>query len=125
MAYVEGFVIAVPTARKQEFIDHARLADAVFMEHGAIRIFECWGSDVPHGKVTDFHRAVAAKDDESVVFSWIEWPDKATSQAMHAKMEEITSTDPRFSLEHNPPPFDGKRMIYGGLEPVVILGERR
>ncbi len=124
MTYVQGFVIPVPTANKQAFIDHARMADPVFMEHGALRIYECWGSDVPRGKATDFYGAVAAKDDESVVFSWIEWPDKATADAMHAKMEEITTTDPRFSMEHNPPPLDGKRMIFGGFEPVVVMGEQ-
>jgi len=123
MAYVEGFVIAVPTANKDKFIAHARLADEVFLEHGALRVWECWGEDVPHGKQTDFHRAVATTEDESVVFSWIEWPDKATSDAVLAQMEEITTTDPRFSMEMNPPPFDGKRMIYGGFVPVVTLGE--
>ena len=123
MSYVEGFVIPVPAARKAEFVEHARKADAVFMEHGALRVFECWAQDVPHGQQTDFYRAVGAKADETVVFSWIEWPDKATSQAMHAKMDEITRTNPRFGMEHNPPPFDGKRMIFGGFEPVVILGE--
>jgi uncharacterized protein YbaA (DUF1428 family) len=122
MTYVQGFVMAVPTANKQKFIDHARQADAVFMEHGALHIFECWGSDVPQGKVTDFYGAVAAKEDETVVFSWIEWPDEATCRAMEAKMEDIMKSDPRFSMEHNPPPFDGKRMIYGGFEPVVVLG---
>ena len=123
MSYIQGFVIPVPTASKDAFIAHARKADEVFLEHGALKIWECWGDDVPHGKQTDFHSAVAAREDETIVFSWIEWPDKATSEAMHAKMEEITSSDPRFSMELNPPPFDGKRMIYGGFEPVVILGE--
>lgn len=124
MTYIQGFAIPVPTASKQAFIEHARLADAVFIEQGALRIWECWGTDVPHGQQTDFHRAVAAQSDETVVFSWIEWPDKATADAMHAKMDEISQTDPRFSMEHNPPPFDGKRMIYGGFEPVVVLGEQ-
>jgi uncharacterized protein YbaA (DUF1428 family) len=123
MSYIEGFVIPVPTARKQDFIAHARMADAVFIEHGALRIMECWGSDVPHGKQTDFYGAVAALEDETVVFSWIEWPDEATAKAMHAKMDEITASDPRFSMAHNPPPFDGKRMIYGGFAPIVELGE--
>jgi uncharacterized protein YbaA (DUF1428 family) len=123
MSYIQGFVIPVPTANKQAFIDHARKADEVFMEHGALRIWECWGDDVPHGKQTDFYRAVAATEDETVMFSWIEWPDKATSDAMHGRMEEIMQNDPRFSMEHNPPPFDGKRMIFGGFSPVVKLGD--
>lgn len=123
MTYIEGFVIAVPSASRDAFITHARLADEVFLEHGALKVWECWGEDVPHGKLTDFHRAVAAQADESVVFSWIEWPDKATRDAMQKKMGEITTTDPRLSMESNPPPFDGKRMIYGGFVPVVTLGE--
>ena len=123
MTYVEGFVIAVPTANKDQFIEHARIIDEVFMEHGALRILECWGDDVPHGKMTDFYGAVKATEDESVVFSWIEWPDKATRDAQMAKLQKAMETDPRFSLENNPTPFDGRRMIYGGFQPVVILGE--
>ena len=123
MNYVDGFVIAVPTANKQKFIDHAATADSVFIELGALRVLECWGEDVPNGKQTDFYRAVDATEDETVIFSWIEWPDKATADAMHAKMGEITTNDPRFSMELNPPPYDGNRMIYGGFETVVVLGE--
>ena len=70
MAYYDGFVLAVPTADRQKFIDHANSADVVFKEQGAIRIVEAWGDDVPKGKVTDFQGAVQAKDDETVVFSW-------------------------------------------------------
>lgn len=122
MSYIEGFVIAVPSANRDAFITHARMGDEVFLEHGALKVWECWGEEVPHGKLTDFHRAVAAQADETVVFSWIEWPDKATRDAMHKKMEEIVTTDPRLSMESNPPPFDAKRMIYGGFVPVVTLG---
>jgi uncharacterized protein YbaA (DUF1428 family) len=121
MSYIDGFVIAVPTANRQKFIDHARTADSVFLEMGALRILECWGDDVPEGKQTDFRRAVQAKDDESVVFSWVEWPDKATRDACMGKMEELSKTDDRFNPEKNPMPFDGKRLIYGGFAPVVTL----
>ena len=117
MAYIDGFVIAVPNANKATFLEHARDMDSVFMEFGATRIVECWGDDVAHGKQTDFYRAVAAKDDERVVFSWIEWPDKATRDAgMDAAMK-----DPRFSPENSTMPFDGARMIYGGFAPVLDL----
>ena len=118
MAYIDGFVIAVPTANKQAFIDFARRFDPIFIEHGATRVLECWGDDVPHGKQTDFHRAVAAKDDESVLFSWIEWPDKATRDAGNDKVMK----DPRMDPASNPMPFDGARMIYGGFAPVLELG---
>ena len=128
MSYIDGFVIAVPTANKQKFIDHATLGDGVFMDLGALRVVECWGDDVPNGKVTDFRRAVQAKDDETVVFSWIEWPDKATRDATYAKMSAWSKNpeqaDPRMDPQKNPMPFDGMRLIYGGFTPLVELGAR-
>ncbi len=117
MSYIDGFVLAVPTANKQKFIDHAREGDAVFIEYGATRVLECWADDVKPGKQTDFMKAVQAKDDETVVFSWIEWPDKATRDAGMEKAME----DPRLKPENNPMPFDGMRLIYGGFSPVVDL----
>ena len=121
MPYIDGFVIAVPKANKQKFIDHAKLGDAVFMDLGAIRILECWEDDVPDGKVTDFRRAVQATSDEAVVFSWIEWPDKPTRDAGMKKMMDSMNTDPRMDPAKNPMPFDGKRLIFGGFAPVVTL----
>lgn len=121
MAYIDGFVIAVPTAGKEKFTRHANTADAVFMELGATRILECWGDDVPDGKLTDFRRAVQATEEETVVFSWVEWPDKATRDKAFGKMQEMMKTDPRLNPEKNPMPFDGARMIYGGFTPVVTL----
>ena len=122
MAYMDGFVIAVPKANREKFIAHAALGDTVFMELGATRILECWEDEVPNGKQTDFRRAVQATEDEAVVFSWIEWPDKATRDAAMAKMMggELSS-DPRMDQTKNPMPFDGKRMVFGGFVPVVEL----
>lgn len=122
MAYIDGFVIAVPTANRERFIEHARKADALFIEQGATRIWECWGDDIPDGKQTDFRRAVQAKEDETVVFSWIEWPDKETRDRVFARMEDLMRDD-AWNPEINPVPFDGKRMIYGGFTPVVRMGE--
>ena len=116
MSYVDGFVMAVPAANKQKFLDHANTGDPVFIEFGALRVVECWGDDVPHGKQTDFYRAVEAKDDEAVLFSWIEWPDKATRDAGMQKVMEDPRMDP-----NNPMPFDGKRLIYGGFSPVLEI----
>ena len=115
MNYIDGFdtVIAVPTSDKAKFVDHARRMDAIFIELGALRVVECWGSDVPDGKRTDFKRAVQASADETVAFSWIEWPDKATRDAAMAKLR----SDPRMMAE--PMPFDGKRMIFGGFETII------
>ena len=122
MSYIDGFVIAVPTANKQKFFDHAKLGDSLFIDLGATRVVECWGDDVRDGKVTDFRKAVQAKDDETVVFSWIEWPDKATRDAAMAKMMSGELKDDRMDPEKNPMPFDGKRMIFGGFAPVVEVG---
>ena len=119
--YVDGFVCAVPTAKKQEFIDHAKLADSVFTDHGATRVVECWGDAVPEGKVTDFRRAVKATEDETIVFAWIEWPDKQKRDAAMERMEDLWKTDDRMNPEKNPMPFDGMRLIYGGFSPVVEL----
>ena len=121
MTYVDGFVIAVPKSNKQKFIEHAEKGDGVFYDLGAKRILECWGDDVPNGKHTDFRRAVQATDDEEVVFSWVEWPDKATRDAAMSKITELMKTDPRMNPQTNPMPFDGKRMIFGGFTPVVRL----
>jgi uncharacterized protein YbaA (DUF1428 family) len=121
MAYIDGFVIAVPTANKTEFVRHANEIDKLFLELGAIRVMECWGDDVPDGKLTDFRRAVQATTDETVAFSWVEWPDKKTRDAAFGKMEELMKTDARMDPANNPMPFDGKRMIFGGFVPVVTL----
>ena len=115
MAYIDGFVIPVKTGDKDAFLAHAKAVDALFLEWGALRVVECWGDDVPTGKTTDFARAVQAGDDETVVFSWIEWPDKATRDAAMEKMQ----SDPR--MMEQPMPFDGKRMIYGGFDPIFDL----
>jgi uncharacterized protein YbaA (DUF1428 family) len=113
MSYVDGFVAAVPAANKDAFLAHATAALTLFKEFGAIRVVECWGDDVPDGKVTDFRRAVQAKADESVVFSWIEWPSKEVRDAGMKRMME----DAR--MRENPMPFDGQRLIFGGFQPIL------
>ena len=122
---MDGFVIAVPSENRAAFIAHAQRADSVFIEMGALRVVECWGDDVPEGKITDFRRAVQATAEETVVFSFIEWPDKATRDAAMQKlsgwMENPETADPRMSPVENPMPFDGMRLIYGGFTPVVDL----
>lgn len=116
MSYIDGFVIAVPNANREKFIEHARTFDPFFLKVGALRVVECWGDDVPDGKVTDFRRAVQAQQGESVVFSWVEWPDKATRDAGMAKFME----DPSMAAASDCP-FDAKRMIFGGFTSVVSL----
>jgi len=115
MTYLEGFVAAVPAANKDAYRKHAAEAAPLFKEFGATRLVETWGDDVPDGKVTDFKRTVKAKDDEVVVFSWIEYPSK---EARNAANEKIM-TDPRMREMGASMPFDGQRMIFGGFAPFV------
>lgn len=121
MAYIDGFVIACPKTKQNEFVKHASTIDAMFLEMGALRVVECWADDVPTGSLTDFRMAVKATDDEDVAFSWIEWPDKATRDTAMAKLRDPETTDPRMDPAKNPMPFDGKRMIFGGFAPVVDI----
>jgi uncharacterized protein YbaA (DUF1428 family) len=86
-------------------------ASRVFKEYGALRVVEAWGDDVPDGKVTDFRRAVAAKDGEVIVFSFIEWPSKGARDEAWPKL----MADPRMKPDKATMPFDGQRMIYGGF----------
>jgi uncharacterized protein YbaA (DUF1428 family) len=115
MTYLEGFVAAVPAANKETYRKHAAEAAPLFKEFGATRMVEAWGDDVPEGKVTDFRKTVKAKDDEVVVFSWIEYPSR---EARNAANEKIMS-DPRMKEMGASMPFDGKRMIYGGFAPFI------
>jgi uncharacterized protein YbaA (DUF1428 family) len=110
MPYIDGFVAAVPAENKQAYIEHARAASVLFKEWGATRCVETWGNDVPAGEQTDFMKAVAATPGEIVVFSWVEYPDKATRQAAGEKMMQ----DPR--MQALKMPFDGARLIYGGFD---------
>jgi len=115
MSYIEGFVVAVPAANKQAYLKQAADAAPMFREFGVTRHVEAWGEDVPDGKVTDFKGAVKAEPDEAVVFSWFEYPDKATRDAANEKM----MSDPRMKEMGASMPFDGKRMIVGGFEPIL------
>ena len=116
MSYVDGFVIAVPSGNKEAFRKQAASAAPVFLENGATRVVECWGDDVPDGKVTDFKRAVQAGPGENVVFSWIVWPSKAARNQGNRKV----MGDPR--MQPTDMPFDGKRLIFGGFELLLDSG---
>lgn len=111
MGYIDGFVAAVPNENREKYLEHARVSAVVFKDHGATRVVECWGDDVPEGEVTSFSLAVKREADESVLFSWVEWPSK---EARDAGWEKIMA-DPRMQPDENPMPFDGKRLIYGGF----------
>jgi uncharacterized protein YbaA (DUF1428 family) len=113
MPYIEGFVAAVPTANKEEYLKQAKKGAAYFKKLGATRCVECWGDDVPKGTLTDFYKATQAKPDETPIFSWVEYPDKATRDAANKKMME----DPDAAKQELP--FDGARMFWGGFQQIV------
>lgn len=117
MNYIDGFVAAVPTAKREAYREHAEKAAAIFKEHGALKAVECWGDDVPEGKLTSFSMAVKRTEDETVVFSWIVWPSREARDAAWKKV----MADPRMQPDANPMPFDGQRMIYGGFETLVDM----
>jgi len=119
MTYITGAVAAVPTANKGKYAEHVAAVWPLFESYGASRMVETWGADVPKGTVTDFYGAVDAKEGETIVFSWIEWPDNATADASWQKMQE----DPAMK-ELPEMPFDGSRMIFGGFAPVYEGGTR-
>lgn len=114
MEYVDGTIVAVPTANKDAYIEFSKKVSPIFKEHGALSVVECWGDDVPEGKLNSFHTATIRKPDETIVFSWITWPSKAVRDA---GMEKVMS-DPRMSPETSPMPFDGQRMLIGGFETI-------
>jgi uncharacterized protein YbaA (DUF1428 family) len=115
MSYVDGFVIAVPNENREAYRELAEKAAGLFREYGALRVVECWGDDVPEGKVTSFPMAVKRKEDETVVFSWILWPSKAVRDGGLKK----ALADPRMAMPPDAMPFDGQRMIFGGFEVMV------
>ena len=121
MTYFEGFLVPVPESRRDEYRKHAADAAPLFHEFGVKRHVEAWDSDVPEGKVTDFRKAVDARADEKVVFSWFEYPDKAARDAANEKM----TNDPRMKEMGASMPFDGKRMIFGGFEAIVEEGSSK
>lgn len=118
MTYVEGFLTPVPTANKDAYKKHAEGAVELFRGLGATRFVEAWGDDVPDGKVNDLKKSVDLKDDETVLFSWLEYPDKATRDAANEKM----MNDPNSAEMMKDMPFDGSRMIFAGFEPIVDVG---
>ena len=113
MTYVNGFVIAVPTDRREEYRKFAELAAPIFREAGALQVVECWGDDVPEGKLTSFPMAVKLEAGETVVFSWITWPNRqARDEGMQKSMVDLNQQPGEM-------PFDGKRMIFGGFQMIV------
>jgi uncharacterized protein YbaA (DUF1428 family) len=114
MTYVDGFIVPVPTDKKDAYVEMAAKAAPIFQEHGALHVMECWGNDLPRGKTTDFFMAVKAGEGENVVFSWIVWPSKETRDKGWEKVMADERMQPPADM-----PFDGKRMFWGGFETLV------
>lgn len=114
MAYIDGTIIPVPAARKDDYIALAKTMAAAFIEHGATQVVDAWPDDVPQGKLTDFHRSVAVEEGEVPVLGWIVWPSKAVRDAGWEKV----MADPRMPKDMSAMPWDGKRMIFGAFDVV-------
>jgi len=117
MAYVDGFIVPVPKAKLEAYKEMARTAGDVWMEHGALSYVECIGDDIPYGEMTSFPRSVQATEEETVVFSWITYKDRASRDEILAKV----MADPRLAGEDWKQVFNGKRMIYGGFQAFLTL----
>lgn len=116
MSYVDGFLIPVPDARKEEYRAHEAEWWPWFQARGATSLVVCWGDNVPAGTQTDFRRAVDLQEGETVVFAWMAWPDKATrDKAFEGMMEDE-------GMSAAVMPFDGKRLVYGGFSPILTMG---
>ena len=118
--YIQGFLVPVPADKKEQYREVAQKFAEIMKDHGLIEDVEAWEENVPDGDHTDFRKAVKLEEGEKVVFSWLVWPDKETCDAAHEKM----MTDPRMKDFGEQMPFDGKRMIYGGFEPIVTFGRK-
>nr|WP_294848842.1 DUF1428 domain-containing protein [uncultured Sphingomonas sp.] len=113
VGYTDGYILPVPEGNKAQYLEMAEKMATSFKDKGALRVVEGWGDDVPDGKVTDFKRAVKAEDGENIVYSYVQWPDKATrDQAWNELMNDPT-------MQNQTPPFDGKRMFWGGFRPIL------
>ena len=117
MAYVDGFVVPVPAGKKEAYRAMAAKAAPIFVEHGATQVMEAWGDDLPRGKTTDFFMATKAEEGENVVFSWIVWPSKEARDSAWEKIMKDERMQPPSDM-----PFDGKRMFWGGFDPIVEQG---
>jgi uncharacterized protein YbaA (DUF1428 family) len=121
MAYVDGFVIPLPTKNVPAYVKMAKAAGKVWMEHGALEYRECVGDDLEHEEVfTSFGKPFKLKADETIVFSWIVYKSKAHRKQVLAKV----MADPRIAdmaPDKKEQPFDPKRMLYGGFKTLVEM----
>ncbi len=117
MTYIDGYLIPVRKQSKDSYRAMAAAAAAVFREYGALQIVECWADDIQSCGGGDLLRAVDATEGENVVLSWVVWPSREVRDAGHARAQ----SDSRLNLSD--PIFNPSRMIWGGFEPIVQIGE--
>jgi uncharacterized protein YbaA (DUF1428 family) len=116
MAYVDGFILPLPQGKEDQYRQQAEKFASRASQHGALGVVEALGDGLEHGHTTDFFRAVQAQDGENVVFSFIMWPDKATRDSAWEKIMADSEMQPEAMGEM---PFDGKRMFWGGFQPLL------
>ncbi|OQX69138.1 MAG: hypothetical protein B6A08_06590 [Sorangiineae bacterium NIC37A_2] len=116
MSYVDFFALPLPKGNEERYRQMAEIFKTVMREHGLLRYCEAVADDVPRGEVTDFYRAVAATEEETVVAAYALWPDKETRDLAWQRGMQ----DPRFGgPDEFASVFDGKRMFWGGFKPIV------
>lgn len=117
--YIDGYVLAVPKAKLNEYTEMAQRAGEVWKEYGALKVVEAVADDVPNGKVTSFPQSVQLKDGEVVIFSYILYESREARDEINEKVMK----DPRLADMMDPKnlPFDGMRMFWGGFNPIVEL----
>ncbi|MEO0392195.1 MAG: DUF1428 domain-containing protein [Pseudomonadota bacterium] len=117
MPYIDCFMAAVPTNNREVYLEQAKISAQVFKDHGAISIIECWGDDIPDGKLTSFPLAVKCEPEETVVIGWVTWPDKPSRDAAMPKVMQ----DKRMEMASKSMPFDTKRLVFGGFDVLLEL----
>jgi uncharacterized protein YbaA (DUF1428 family) len=120
MPYVDGFIVAVPKKNLAAYAQLSKKCGKLWREYGALDYREWVADDVKVGKLTSFPRSVKLKPGEIVIFSWITYKSRAQRDKINAKV----MADPRLNAmmdPKSPPPFDGKRMIYGGFKTAVAI----
>ena len=115
MTYVDGMIAPVKANQKDDYIAFASQMAPIFKDYGALSVVECWGVELPEGKLNSMHTAVMLEADETAVLSWITWPSKEARDQGWEKM----MADDRMPKDMSAAPLDGKRLIFGGFEMVV------
>ena len=93
MNYIDGFVTPVQAENKEKYLAHVKIVVPMFKEYGALKVVECWGDDVPDGKLTSFPMAVKKEPNETVVFSWIVWPSREVRDEAWGKIMARSAHD--------------------------------